>query len=98
MALLSSGGLATGAAAAAGFLAWAVRGRSAQVFGPSVWRGSRNHRAISLTFDDGPSEGTPQILEILQRYAIPATFFQCGANVERLPNVARDVAAAGHII
>src|ERR1019366_6151238 len=28
----------------------------------------------------------------------PATFFQCGANVRRLPNVAREVVAAGHEI
>ncbi len=98
MALLSAGGIATGAAASAGFLAWAVRGRAAQVFGPSVWRGPRNRPAISLTFDDGPSEGTPQILEILSRHGIPATFFQCGANVERLPKVACQVLAGGHVI
>ena len=53
---------------------------------------------MALTFDDGPSESTPQILEILARYGAPATFFQCGANVERLPEIARDVAAAGHEI
>ena len=50
---------AGGAAAASGFLAWAVRGRSAQVFGRSVWRGPRGRRAVALTFDDGPSEATP---------------------------------------
>jgi peptidoglycan/xylan/chitin deacetylase (PgdA/CDA1 family) len=63
-------------------MAWAVRGR----------------RAITLTFDDGPSEGTPQILEILAEYRVPATFFQCGANVTRLPDVARAVARAGHAV
>jgi peptidoglycan/xylan/chitin deacetylase (PgdA/CDA1 family) len=78
--------------------AWAVRGRSSTVFGPSVWRGPRTRRALALTFDDGPSESTPRILEILARHGIPATFFQCGANVERLPEVARAVAAAGHEI
>lgn len=85
-------------AASASFLAWAVRGRSAAVFGPSVWRGPREHAALALTFDDGPSESTPQVLEILERYRVPATFFQCGANVERLPAVAREVLAAGHAI
>src|SRR3954466_9960806 len=86
------------AAASAGFMAWAVGGRSAAVFGPSVWRGPRTEPAIALTFDDGPSEGTPRILEILQQYGVPATFFQCGANVERLPSIAREVCAAGHTI
>ena len=98
MAMISPGGIATCAAASAGFLAWAVRGRAAQVFGRSVWRGPRDRAVISLTFDDGPSESTPRILEILNRYAMPATFFQCGENVERLPQVAREVLAAGHAI
>ena len=53
------------AVAASGFAAWAVRGRSASVFGPSVWRGPRDRPAVALTFDDGPSEGTPRILEML---------------------------------
>ncbi|MBZ5586763.1 MAG: polysaccharide deacetylase family protein [Acidobacteriia bacterium] len=79
------------ALASSAFLAWAVRGRSARVFGDSVWRGPRERRAVALTFDDGPSEGTPEILEILARYGAAATFFQCGANVERLPSIARAV-------
>jgi peptidoglycan-N-acetylglucosamine deacetylase len=89
---------AAGVCAAAGFLAWAVRGRSSSIFGSSVWRGGRDRRAVSLTFDDGPSEGTPRILDILERYRVPATFFQVGANVERLPAVARAVRGAGHTI
>ena len=87
-----------GVSAAAGWMAWAVRGRSAAVFGPSVWRGPRERRAVALTFDDGPSEDTPRILEILARHQVTASFFQIGANVERLPAVARAVAEAGHTI
>ena len=84
--------------AGSAFMAWAVRGRASAVFGPSVWRGPRHRRAVALTFDDGPSESTPQLLEILARYRARATFFQCGGNVERLPSVAREVASAGHAI
>jgi len=91
---IASGGLCAGAA----FLAWAVRGRSAAVFGKSVWRGSTRRRSVALTFDDGPSESTPAILDLLAQYRVPATFFQVGANVDRLPAVARAVAAAGHAI
>jgi peptidoglycan/xylan/chitin deacetylase (PgdA/CDA1 family) len=93
--------LATTAVAAAGsaaFLAWAVRGRSAAVFGPSIWRGPTDRPVISLTFDDGPSEGTPAILEVLGQYRVPATFFQVGANVDRLPEIAAAVHDAGHEI
>jgi peptidoglycan/xylan/chitin deacetylase (PgdA/CDA1 family) len=83
-------------AAGAGFMAWAVRGKSASVFAPSIWHGPRDRRAIALTFDDGPSEATSAILEILARYRVSATFFLCGANVDRLPAIAREIAAAGH--
>ena len=83
-------------AAAAGSTAWAVRGRSSAVFAPSVYRGVRDRRAIALTFDDGPSESTPQLLETLAQFQATATFFFCGANVRRLPHVAREVARRGH--
>ncbi len=79
------------AAACAGTLAYAVRGRSSQLLGPSVYRGPRDRRALALTFDDGPSESTPALLQILQDYGVPSTFFQCGVNVRRLPEVARQV-------
>jgi peptidoglycan/xylan/chitin deacetylase (PgdA/CDA1 family) len=91
--------LATGVVSAgAGMLAHAVRGRSSRVFGPSVWRGSPGRKAIALTFDDGPGESTPVLLETLREFGAPATFFQCGANIRRLPGIAREVQAAGHEI
>ena len=78
--------------------AWAVRGRASSVFGKSVWHGPRDLKRIALTFDDGPSAGTEAILSVLADYGVPATFFQCGANVEALPEVARAVVDAGHEI
>ena len=86
------------AAWAVSYMAWAVRGRSSSVFAPSVWHGLRRRKAIALTFDDGPSESTREILEILAKYDARATFFQCGANVERLPEIAHSVVEAGHEI
>jgi peptidoglycan/xylan/chitin deacetylase (PgdA/CDA1 family) len=86
------------AGGAVGFMSWAVRGRSSAVFAPSVWRANPGRKAVALTFDDGPSEGTGRILDILARYGVPATFFQIGANADRLPEVARAVAQAGHAI
>jgi peptidoglycan-N-acetylglucosamine deacetylase len=84
--------------ATAGALAWAVRGKSSSLLAPSVWKGPRSGRAIALTFDDGPSESTPRILELLAAHNARATFFMCGANAARLPAIARQVAAAGHEI
>ena len=90
---------AAGAAASgAAFMAWAVRGRSAAVFGPSVWHGPFGRQAIALTFDDGPSESTPRVLELLDRLRVPATFFEIGRHVERLPEISRAVRDAGHEI
>src|SRR5438552_12236375 len=84
--------------AAGACMAYAVRGRSSTFLAPSVYRGSRRRRSIALTFDDGPSEGTSQLLQILNRYQTPATFFVCGMNVKRLPDAVRAAAAAGHEI
>lgn len=70
--------------------------RTSQIFGPSVYRGPGRRRSVALTFDDGPSEGTLEILEYLDREGIWATFFQCGMNVRRHPQIAGRVAAAGH--
>lgn len=89
---------AAAVAASVGALAYAVRSPSCTWLAPSVSHGVTTRAAIALTFDDGPSESTPELLEILARYRAPATFFQCGANVRRLPSVAREVAAAGHQI
>ena len=91
LALLAAGVAGAGAA-------WAVRGRSSAVFAPSRWRGDRRRNSIALTFDDGPSAATPQLLELLSRYGVRATFFAVGCNVERHPAVAREIVAAGHDI
>src|ERR1700683_4411919 len=89
---------AAGLTLGAGALAYAVRAPSCSWLDSSVYRGTDTRPAIALTFDDGPSESTAQLLEILARYRAPASFFQCGTNVRRLPGVTREVAAAGHEI
>ena len=79
-------------------MAYAVRSPSSSLLAPTIHRGARDRRSLALTFDDGPSEGTEQVLEVLQKHRVPATFFQCGKNVLRLPEVARAVLAEGHEI
>lgn len=54
-------------------------------------------KKVALTFDDGPDpKVTVQILEILDRYDAKATFFMLGSRVEYYPEIARQVAEAGH--
>lgn len=89
---------AAGFSGAAGYLAYAVRGRSSHVFGPSFYHGDRARPAIALTFDDGPSESTPALLDILAAHSVSATFFMCGKNVRRLPAIAQEVRRRGHEI
>src|ERR1051326_2000684 len=89
-------GVASGAGAASGFLAYAVGGRSSSLFGESYYHGDRNRPVLALTFDDGPSESTPKLLDVLDKHRVAATFFMCGENVRRCPDVAREVAERGH--
>ena len=55
--------------------------------------------AVYLTFDDGPiPEVTPQVLEILDRYHVKATFFMVGENIDKHPDVFEQVVKAGHAV
>ena len=52
-----------------------------------------------ITFDDGPiPEVTPKVLDILARYDVKATFFMVGENIDKHPDVFRQVVEAGHSI
>lgn len=51
-----------------------------------------------LTFDDGPSEVTNQILDTLKQEKVKATFFVLGSNVKALPNVVKRIYDEGHYI
>ncbi|MFF7373798.1 bifunctional polysaccharide deacetylase/glycosyltransferase family 2 protein [Streptomyces massasporeus] len=54
-------------------------------------------KTIALTFDDGPDPTwTPQVLAILEKYDVPATFFLVGSMVSRHPGVVRDMVDQGH--
>ncbi len=79
-------------------MAYGIAARSSQVFGPSVYCGDKTRRAIALTFDDGPSEGSLHLVDYLASQGVPATFFQCGMNVERNPEIARTIWKMGHEI
>lgn len=52
-----------------------------------------------LTFDDGPiPECTPEVLDILAKYGVKATFFMVAENAERYPDLLMRVRAEGHTI
>ncbi len=54
---------------------------------------------VALTFDDGPTVTyTPQILAILKKYNIKATFFMVGTEAKAHPEIVKMVLADGHAI
>lgn len=56
-----------------------------------------NDKKVALTFDDGPDpDVTSQILATLEKYDAKATFFMLGSRVEYYPEMAMEVAKAGH--
>ena len=79
---------------------WLIsRSRTFQLFGEIVHRVPTNAPVVALTFDDGPTPAyTPGLLALLKDKDVKATFFLIGADVEKNPNEARAIAAAGHQI
>ncbi|MBX5437508.1 MAG: polysaccharide deacetylase family protein [Alicyclobacillaceae bacterium] len=70
---------------------------------PAQSRGASHpggHAAVVyFTFDDGPSQRyTPQVLDILARYRVHATFFVLGSRCQEFPAIARRIRREGHQI
>ena len=62
-------------------------------------RRAKEHKAMVLTFDDGPGNRlTPAILSILAEYDAKATFFLLGRNIAGREAVVRQIAEQGHEI
>lgn len=61
--------------------------------------GKTNLYQVAITFDDGP-DGiyTPQILDILKEYGIPATFFLIGNRINNNPGIVERMTREGHIV
>lgn len=55
-------------------------------------------RKVYLTFDDGPSRNTNEILDILEQYGVKATFFLIGKEGEEAESAMRRIVEEGHTI
>ena len=75
-----------------------------QALYPDLYAQPAEHSSVDLekvaylTFDDGPSKRTAELLEILERYDVKATFFVVGKDSEEGKRWLRDIAAAGHTL
>ena len=68
-----------------------------QFIGDLTCRVETGDKVVALSFDDGPTpKGVAAILPILDRYDAKATFFLIGEDLERHPEAAQQILAAGH--
>jgi len=100
-ALASAGWRIAGAALAAGTIAAALAALQAlwaqfDLTGRSLRRGPGGSRLVALTFDDGPSEDTPAVLDALDQAGVRATFFVLGDAVLRRPALVAEAVRRGH--
>ena len=73
------------------------KSRTFQTFGRLVNRVDTSKKIVALTFDDGPTSDTArQLLDILEREQVPATFFVTGAELEKNMTTASRIVASGH--
>lgn len=90
---------AAGAAAlAVGGYHYAALWPASRLFGRSLIAG-RNPAEVALTFDDGPNDPyTPQLMDVLARSQVAATFFVIGRYVRDKPHIVRALHHAGHLV
>ena len=60
-----------------------------------VTNGPRDHPVVALTFDDGPSEYTPDFLKVLREKGVPGTFFEVGQEMPGREDTMRQILAEG---
>jgi peptidoglycan-N-acetylglucosamine deacetylase len=83
---------------AAGGYAYAAMWPTSQIFGKAIVAG-RDPNEFALTYDDGPNDRcTEQLLDILARHDVHATFFMIGRFVRQRGELVRRVRAAGHLV
>ena len=65
------------------------------LFPKALWRMDPNEKAVYLTFDDGPSPFTEELLDVLAKYDVKATFFVVDRGYE---DTLRRIVADGHTL
>lgn len=68
-----------------------------RMFADAVVRGPEGTRGVALTFDDGPDpETTREVLDVLDRRGVKATFFVIGAKAAKHPELVEEMIERGH--
>jgi peptidoglycan-N-acetylglucosamine deacetylase len=89
-------GAAAAALTAAGYQSMSPTG---QWYGRTFTGLARGAKQLALTYDDGPNDpNTLQLLDVLAKHQVHATFFLIGRYVQQRPEIAREIVKAGHVI
>ena len=87
-----------GVAAGASLLGYNCFSPTSQLYGRTVTHCPQSDQ-LALTYDDGPNDlHTERLLELLSERQVRATFFLIGNFVRARPQIARAIAAGGHVI
>lgn len=63
-----------------------------------TFSGTESNFAVALTFDDGPSDYTEELLDGLKKYGAKATFFVLGKRAEKHPDTIKRIYSEGHLL
>ncbi|MGV0811601.1 polysaccharide deacetylase family protein [Mycolicibacterium boenickei] len=77
---------------------WVMNSRTFALTGHLVHRVDASDKVVALTFDDGPTAHTPEVLRLLDNAGVRATFYLTGAELTAEPRFGSAIAAAGHEI
>ncbi|HLS96490.1 MAG TPA: polysaccharide deacetylase family protein [Sphingobacterium sp.] len=95
----SFGWLAFVCCAGVGITAWGAFDIRLGYFTETFYRKKHlSSKLVALTFDDGPTAHTAQILELLQQHGAKATFFCVGKQLLVYPEVLKDIVHQGHTV
>lgn len=76
----------------------AIKKPSAVNAAPVQYKKKPSDKTVYLTFDDGPSDLTLDVLDILKREGIKGTFFVLGKEAETRPEIINRIYEEGHVI
>ncbi|MGM9795060.1 MAG: polysaccharide deacetylase family protein [Candidatus Aphodosoma sp.] len=80
------------------FLIWASADIRSEVYIRSLCKVNCKEKQVAITFDDGPSENTLKVLEVLKKYNAKATFFLVGDNIKANVDYVRSIVKNGHSV
>ena len=82
-----------------GFMVYASAYIGSQVYVKALLKGKPGKGQIAITFDDGPDgENTKQVLNVLRKHQIKASFFLIGKKIAGQENLVKEIHQEGHLI